>query len=199
MSMETSCICSNDIFVVFCFFLMSQQKALYLSSEEEIEREENKRYIMQKALSFSSITRCYATLPPKPPSYWRQFSWELDTFVMHLFQYGTCQIKYPAGCWSAARNTLTIVTAASSQTGPNILHFYAAFPHGLCQLLPFLNVSLTSKKRTSWSESSLLVKYGQMNPSYCRRISQYSAKLKYNILWSCSDSCDFIILILINC
>lgn len=62
-----------------------------------MEKSENKRYIMQKVLSFSSITRCYATLPPKPPSYRRQFSREPGTFVIHLFQYGACQIKYPAG------------------------------------------------------------------------------------------------------
>lgn len=46
-----------------------------------MERKEYKRYVKQKALSFSSITRCYTTLPPKPPSYWRQFSWEPDTFI----------------------------------------------------------------------------------------------------------------------
>lgn len=57
-----------------------------------MKRKENKRYIMQKAKSFSSITRCYATLPPKPPTYWRQVSRDPHTFVIHLFQCGTCQI-----------------------------------------------------------------------------------------------------------
>lgn len=82
---------------MFGDFFDESTEGLHLSREGEVERKKNKRYIMQKALSFSSITRCYATLPPKPPSYWRQFSWEPDTFAIHLFQYGTCQIKYPAG------------------------------------------------------------------------------------------------------
>lgn len=57
-----------------------------------MKRKENKRYIMQKAQSFSSITRCYATLPPKPPTYRRQVSRSPHTFVIHLFQCRTCQI-----------------------------------------------------------------------------------------------------------
>ena len=72
---------------------------LPLRRSRETERRENKCYIMQQALSFSSITRCYATLPPKPPSYWHQSSGGPGTFAIHLFQYGTCQTESPAGRW----------------------------------------------------------------------------------------------------
>lgn len=48
-------------------------------SRGETERMENKRYIMQKALSFISAL-FYAPLPPKPPSCWCQSSQELHTF-----------------------------------------------------------------------------------------------------------------------
>lgn len=70
----------------------------------------NKHCIMQKAPSFSSITRCYATLAAKPSIRLepiltgeggctrRWVGGGVHVFAIHLLQYVTCQLKHPAAC-----------------------------------------------------------------------------------------------------
>lgn len=94
-------VCSNEVTITWiCFFFnhlcvwrslkwvwtrftcnitfFDESRVLRIS-RGETERMENKRYIMQKALSFISAL-FYAPLPPKPPSCWCQSSQELHTF-----------------------------------------------------------------------------------------------------------------------
>lgn len=99
---------------------LSTSRRAVIVAEPRHQLRENKHCIMQKAPSFSPITRCYATLAAKPdirlePTLTGEGGRGFHIFAIRLLKYVTCQLKHPAGCWKGVRDALIIVTT-SAQT-----------------------------------------------------------------------------------